>query len=318
MEELLERLESRWDRYLARLVLAIIVIGLALGSFYTVDKDEQAIVKRFGAYYLTQGPGIHFKWPFADSVVRTTVTTVHRIEIGFRTVSDGGERGSYSTVSEEAEMLTADENIALVDFVVQYRSADPYKWQFTLVEPEKALALMAQSAMRLVVGRSTFDQIATSGKAAVQTEAARILQAYVDQLDMGVQIVNIQLQDVQPPTEVMSAFKDVVTAREEKERAIQDARKHANRVLPEARGQAAEVLNEAASYAATRVKAAEGDVARFGEVLAKYLAAPEVTAKRLVFETQERVFAGQHVVIDTSNGNLLKLFDLTNTPKQAQ
>ncbi len=315
MKEMIERMMSKWDKYLAWLVGVIIAFNLVLGSFYTVDKDEQAIVKRFGAYHATQGPGIHFKIPFADNVVRTAVTTVHRIEIGFRTVSDGGERGSYSTVSEEAEMLTADENIALVDFVVQYRSADPYKWQFTLVEPEKALTLMAQSAMRLVVGRSTFDQIATSGKAAIQMEAARVLQAYVDKLDMGVQIVNIQLQDVQPPAEVMAAFKDVVTAREEKERAIQDARKHANKVLPEARGQAAQILNAATSYAATRVKAAEGDVARFTEVLAKYLAAPAVTAERLVFETQERVFAGQNVVIDTSNGNLLKLFDLTNTTK---
>jgi membrane protease subunit HflK len=315
MKELAERMMSKWDKYLAWFLGIIIILSLALGTVYTVDKDEQAIVKRFGAYHLTQSPGIHFKVPFADSVVRTTVTTVHRIEIGFRTVSDGGERGSYSTVSEEAEMLTADENIALVDFVVQYRSADPYKWQFTLVEPEKALTLMAQSAMRLVVGRSTFDQIATSGKAAVQMEAARVLQAYVDKLNMGVQIVNIQLQDVAPPIEVMPAFKDVVTAREEKDRAINDAQKYANRVVPEARGQAAEILNAATSYAATRVKAAEGDVARFTEVLAKYLAAPAVTAERLVFETQERVFAGQHVVIDTSNGNLLKLFDLTNTTK---
>ncbi len=133
-EELFERIRARWDKYLTRLVLAIITLFLIFGSFYTVDKDEQAIVTHFGAYQMTQGPGIHFKNPIADSVLLTSVTTVQRIEIGFRTTG-GGERGSYSTVSEEAEMLTADENIALVDFVVQYRKADPFKWQFTLLKP---------------------------------------------------------------------------------------------------------------------------------------------------------------------------------------
>lgn len=304
-----------WKEYGSRIAAVVIAATLLLsalfGSFYSVDKTEEATIRRFGAYIETVGSGFHLKLPFVDAVRKTDVTTIHRLEIGFRTEVITKSEPTYKSIPEESEMLTGDENIALVDFVVQYRSADAYKWQYVAKDPEKVLGLMAQAAMRLVVGRSSFDQMATTGKVAAQTEAMQVLQRYIDTLDFGAQLVSVQLQDVQPPQKVLAAFKDVVNAREEKDSTVQIAHKHANQVLPDARGQVARIKNDAEAYAQARIAAAEGDVAKFEALLVKYEQAPEVTAQRLLFETQERVLHGKNVIVDPGSGNnLLKLFQI--------
>ncbi len=305
-----QKILSEWPKYLLRAVLALGLIFAVLNSWYTVDKDEEATVRRFGAHIATTGPGLHFMIPFVDKVQNTSVTTVHRIEIGFRTTSVEDNTPQYAASSEEAEMLTADDNIANIDFVVQYRSSDAAKWQFSVMDPEKTLNLMAQAAMRLIIGRSDFDRAATIGKAEIQDEVRDVLQAYSDSVETGAQIVSVQLQDVQPPAPVIEAFKDVVTAREERETLVQVANRHANRVLPQARGEAAQITNSANAYSSERVAEAMGDVARFNEVLVKYQASPEVTAQRLIFETQEKVLRGQTIVVDPSEGGLLKFFNI--------
>ncbi|MFA7309896.1 MAG: FtsH protease activity modulator HflK [Candidatus Paceibacterota bacterium] len=318
--EFLESLLERWEKTAAAILAVILVLIAVFSSPYKVDKNQEATVRRLGAYVETVGPGLHFKVPLLDYVVKTDVTSVHRIEVGFRTIDakekEAESKAKYRDVIEESEMLTGDYNIALVDFVVQYRSSNAKKWQFTVEEPEKALSFLAQSAMRLVVGRSTFDNVATSGKVTLQTEVRNLLQHYADQLDFGVQIVSVQLQDVQPPKAVVSAFKDVVNAREDKEALIQNAHQHANKVLPDARGAAARIGNEAEAYARARTAAAVGDVSKFSAVLAKYKLSPEVTARRLMFETQERVLRGKEIIVDSgSESSLLKLFQI-NPNKQ--
>ena len=311
--QVVEYLLESWEKTAAAILAVVLVLIAVFSSPYKVDKNQEATIRRLGAYVETVGPGLHFKLPLIDKVVKTDVTSVHRIEVGFRTVESKGteSKPKYRDVIEESEMLTGDYNIALVDFVVQYRSSNAKKWQFTVEEPEKVLSFLAQSAMRLVAGRSSFDSIATSGKVTLQTEVRNLLQHYADQLDFGAQIVSVQLQDVQPPNDVVSAFKDVVNAREDKEALIQNAHQHANRVLPDARGAAARIGNEAEAYARARTAAAVGDVSKFTAVLAKYKQSPEVTARRLMFETQERVLRGKDIVIDSgSEGSLLKLFQI--------
>ncbi len=313
MDGIVEYLLERWEKTLAAFIAVVMLLIAVISSPYKVDKNQEATVRRLGAYVETVGPGLHFKVPLLDKIVKSDVTSVHRIEVGFRTV-DSKERESkakYHDVIEESEMLTGDYNIALVDFVVQYRISNAKKWQFTVEEPEKALSFLAQSAMRLVIGRSSFDKVATVGKVEVQTEAKQLLQNYVDKLDMGGQIVSVQLQDVQPPADVVAAFKDVVNAREDKDALIQNAHRHANKVLPDARGTAAQIDNEAQAYAQARTAAAAGDVSKFTAVLAKYKLSPEVTAQRLVYETQERVLRGKNIVIDSQSGSsMLKLFQI--------
>lgn len=312
MEKFLEGFNRPLEVYIARALFVLLLLAGLWGSFYTVGNSEEATVLRFGKFIGITGPGLHPKIPFIDTVAATEVTTVHRIEVGFNTDASTGGASTYTAVPADAEMLTGDDNIVNLDFVVQYRRVDAMKWQFKVANPEEALRLMAESAMRLVVGQSPFDKVTTVGKAQVQAESAKVLQSYVNELDLGVQIVSIQLQDVLPPDEVAPAFKDVATAREDASTAVEEANKHAQKVVPEARGQASQIINDALGYAATRVQGAEGDVERFNLVLAKYLAAPEVTKDRLILETQEQVLRGQTVIVDQSDGSMLKFFDVNH------
>ena len=315
IEEVVRLCLTHWERFIAGILLAGLLVSAVIGSSYRVDKTQEATVERFGAYVKTVGPGFKWKLPFIDHIHKTDVTTVQRLEIGFVTTSIDQSGAKYDTVPEEAEMLTGDDNIALVDFVVQYRSADARKWQYTVQDPEKMLRLMAEAAMRKVVGESPFDEVATSGKVKLQAKALGVLQGYVDTLDFGAQIVNLQLQDVSPPGPVEDSFKDVVNAREDKETSIQKARKYANSVVPEARGNAKKIINDAEGYAKSRVAEAHGDAARFTALLAKYNQAPGVTAQRLMFETQERVLQGKNVTVIPGNDSaLLKLLQLNNQP----
>lgn len=209
-------------------------------------------------------------------------------------------------------MLTSDGNIVDLDFIVQYRIKDPIAFLFNVRDPEETLRDCAESAMRETIGATTIDDALTEGRAAIQAAAELLLQQMLDAYEAGMQVTTVKLQDVEPPDPVQDAFKDVISAEQDKERLINEAEGFANDILPKARGSAAQRLNEAEAYAASIVKKAEGNAGRFDLVRAEYAKAPDVTRKRLYLEAMEDVLAGKDkfIVEGSSADNLLPVLDL--------
>ena len=232
--------------------------------------------------------------------------------MGFRTL-EVGPPAKYKDVPIESNMLTGDENIAVMDFIVQYNIKDVYQWQFKVNGKEELLNLLAQASMRHVVGYSEFDRVATYGKFEVQEEVKALLQELVDTAEMGVRIVAVQIQDANPPKKVMPSFQDVVTATEDKERYIHDAQGYENKVVPVAKGRAAEIVNQAKGYSAEIVKAAKGDAERWTMVLDEYMKNEELSKARLTYETLRLILEGSDVLINMDNNpGILKHLDLNN------
>lgn len=244
------------------------------------------------------------------------MTKVHRLEIGFRTKNKGAQN-EYESVKSESEMLTGDDNIVDISAVVQYLSFDAYKWQFIVEDPSKLMYFLSQSAIRLVVGKSSFDQVATNDKAGTQAAIEKVLQDLCDEIDFGAKIISVQLQDVDPPKPVAPSFKAVVSAKEDQARIIFEAHKHRNKVVPEARGLASQIINDAKGYAAKRIADANGDVAKFNEILKEYEEMPEITTHRLTFEALTETLPGSRLVIDKGerDSSIFKILNL-DTPSE--
>lgn len=279
------------------IVLILIAAGLVwlLSGIYIVNPDEQGIVLRFGKYNRTVEPGPHYALPApVETVYKPQVTQVLRSEVGFRSVGQSGtfQQGQLRTVAEEASMLTGDENIVNVQFSVQYKIKDPVQYLFNVTSPTVLVRSAAEAAMREVIGNSEIDSAITDGKLKIQNEATQLLQEILDRYGAGIQVIAVQLQDVHPPKEVIDAFKDVASAREDKSRIINQAEAYRNELLPKARGQAAALKNQAEAYSATRIKTAEGEAARFDALRQEYEKAPKVTKQRLYYETMEDILAG--------------------------
>ena len=230
-----------------------------------------------------------------------------RSEVGFRSVGQSStfKQGQVKTVPEEASMLTGDENIVNVQFSVQYKISDPVQYLFNVSAPTALVRNAAEAAMREVIGNSEIDSAITDGKLKIQSEATQLLQQILNRYGAGIQVLAVQLQDVHPPKEVIDAFKDVASAREDKSRIINQAEAYRNELLPRARGQAAAVRNEAEAYSATRVRNAEGEASRFDALRVEYDKAPRVTRQRLYYETMEDILShsGEKVLLDKSAAN---------------
>ncbi|WP_438316765.1 FtsH protease activity modulator HflK [Candidatus Caldatribacterium sp. SIUC1] len=275
----------RFFRRLGLYVLLAIVILYSLSGVYVVGPDEVGVVRRLGSYHRTVPPGIHYRLPYPfESVVRPKITEVRRVEIGFRTIAPGPPP-KYALVPEESLMLTGDENIVSCQFIVQFRISDPYQYLFRIKDPEKAVKNAAEAALREVVGKKTIDEVLTTGRAEVQEETRNLIQDILNRYEAGIRVIAVQLQDVQPPQEVVAAFKDVASAREDKVRFINEAEAYRNQILPQARGEAARILKEAEAYKETTIRKAEGEVARFLSVLREYELNPETARERLRLET---------------------------------
>jgi membrane protease subunit HflK len=271
------------------LVLALLWIG---SGIYIVEPDEAGVVQRFGAYAFSTGPGPHYHLPFPIETVKTPkVSQVRRMEVGFRTTSRDGATVQFKTVPEESLMLTGDENIVDVQFIVQYQIGNPVNYLFKVDRPDETLKSAAEAAMREVIGDSKIDLVLTSGKVKVQADTKSLLQAMLDRYDCGIDVVAVQLQDVHPPKEVVDAFKDVASAREDKVRFVNEADAYANDILPKARGRAAAVLNEATAYREQVIRRAKGGADRFSALRAEYEKAPAVTRQRLYIEGMEAILS---------------------------
>jgi membrane protease subunit HflK len=263
---------------------ALVLVGWgSLSSVYTVQPEQRAVVKRFGAVTGQTGPGLHFKLPFSISTVELVPTErILKEEFGFRTAGLRG-KSEYRTTdfAEESLMLTGDLNIIKVEWVVQYRIADPIRWLYRVREPEHTLRDVSEAVMRQIVGNRLGSDVLTVRRVAISQQAKKEIQEIMDTFDSGVSINTVELQDVLPTARVQPAFNEVNIARQERERMINEAEKRRNQVIPRAKGQANQVVAEAEGYSAERVNKSLGEVARFTAILKEYRQAPEVTRRRL-------------------------------------
>ncbi|MFG1401100.1 FtsH protease activity modulator HflK [Xanthobacter sediminis] len=280
------------------LIVALIVGGWLLSGFYRVEPDEQGVVLRFGKFVGLTQPGLNYHWPYPiETVITPKVTRVNRIDIGIRVAEDGRRASMARDVPEESLMLTGDENIVDVDFSVFWVINNAEQFLFNVQNPEGTIKAVAESAMREVIGRTDIQPILTGARQNIETGVQELMQHTLDQYKAGVRVTQVQLQKVDPPAQVIDAFRDVQAARADAERAQNEAQTYANRVLPEARGEAARIDNAAQAYRERTVVEARGQAARFLKVYDEYLKAKDVTRERMYLETMERVLGGVDKVL---------------------
>jgi len=315
LEELLKRSQDRLKQVMpgsgipGPLIMLIAAAAVAIVGFFAftfrVNPDELGVVLRFGQFTRQEPPGLHFRLPYPIEEVRLPkVTRQNIIEIGMRTGTTG--RGFNSTVRdvpEESLMLTGDENIVDVDFVVYWRIQDAAKYLFNIQNPEVTVKEVAESAMREAVGQSDIQPILTEARQKTEAAVQKLMQDTLDAYGAGIRIDQVQLQKVDPPAPVIDAFRDVQAARADKERLQNEAFTYANRIVPEARGEAERTLQGAEGYKQQTVAEANGQAARFNKIYEEYRKAPEITRRRMYLETMERVLGGtDKIILDQKGG----------------
>jgi len=303
----------------------LLLVGLALlvwTGFYTVPAESEAVVLRFGRFSRVVPPGLHFKIPLGvDAVAVVPVRRQLKQEFGFGTpgTSNPWQASPESEWGEEKAMVTGDLNVALVEWVVQYRIERPDHYLFNVRQADATLRDASENVMREVVGDRTVDEVITIGRQEVEVEALQRLQDLVKSYHMGIKIDQVQLKNVNPPERVQASFNEVNQAQQEKERAINVANGEYNKSIPHARGTAAQNIRAAEGYAKKRVNEAEGDVAKFNALLAEYVKAPEVTRRRLYLETMANLLpqVKNKIIVDEGVKSLplLNLNSLTGLGK---
>ena len=323
IDEILNNLQNKFKIGLPKkggmafiLVLAV-ALWFATGIFI-IDPEEQGVIKRFGAITDVVGPGPHYHMPLPIETVQIApVTAVRRLEIGFRTIQTGPP-AKYRRVLKESLMLTGDENIIDVQFIVQYRISDLENYFYSLTNPDETVKSAAESAMREVVGDTTVTKALTVGKGIIEDTTAQLLQQTMNSYKGGIKIENVKLQDVHPPDAVKEAFKDVVSAREDREKMINDAEGYRNNLVPKARGEAAQIINNAKAYAKEKVLVATGESERFNMVYEEYKKAKDITRERILLETMASVLPKVNKVIADKEvgGNVLPFLPIGQTLNQ--
>jgi modulator of FtsH protease HflK len=313
---------SQWIRkHLLRAIIILLVVIGALSSAKTVGPEEEGVVLFFGKYNRTVQPGLNFIMPFGlEKMYKIPVQRQLKQEFGFRTES-AGTRTTYSArrFPDESLMLSGDLNLADVEWVVQYRISDSYKFLFKVRNAEQTLRDMSEAAMRLTVGDMTVNEVLTVGRQEVASRVEELLQKMCDEYENGIRVDQVVLQDVNPPETVKPSFNAVNQAQQERETLINEAESEYNRVIPRARGEAEETIQLAEAYRLNRVNRATGEADRFNSLYEAYIKAPEVTKKRIYLETMERVLPrlDNKIILDEKGNNILPLLNLGTTQKVA-
>lgn len=286
----------RIGRFAGLIVLVIVaVMMLGNGMWYQIEEQEEAVIVTLGQAKTVSEKGLHFKIPVIQQVKKVN-TTIQGFPIGYDITTN-------DTVDSEAVMITSDYNFIDVDFFVEYRISDPVRYLYASSMPEGILKNIAQSSIRTVIGSYDVDSVLTTGKAEIQAEIRDMILEKLSQQDIGLTLVNITIQDSEPPTrEVMESFKAVETAKQGKETALNNANKYQNEKLPAAEAQADEIVKDAEAQKQTRINEAEAQVARFKAMYEEYEKNPVVTKQRMFFEAMEDVLPGLKVVIDNGSG----------------
>ncbi len=279
-----------------KVVLAVLVLFILVSSsYYSIQEEEQAVVCTFGSPKAVTTPGLHFKIPFIQTVTKVN-TTIQGFSIGYQ--QDIGED------MEDALMITSDYNFIYVDFYAEYRVTDPVKALYASENPELILKNIAQNCIRTTIGSYSVDSVLTTGKNENQSNIKQMILDKLEDYDIGIQLVNITIQDATPPTlEVENAFKEVETAKQGKETALNNANKYRNEQIPEAEAESDKILQDAEAAKQQRINEANGQVARFNSMYEEYAKYPEVTKKRMFYEAVEDILPEIKVVIQSADGN---------------
>ncbi len=297
------------------LVLVAVAIGLwLLSGFYTVGPNQVGLNLVWGAYAGKTSPGLNYNWPYpVGEVEKLGVTDRNAVDVGFQRRQDLSLPNSFEQVGvpEESLMLTGDENIADVKFVVfwQIDPSHPENFAFNVADPRETVKAVAESAMREIVGGSQFQKILTIERKVIEPAAEQLMQKVLDRYKAGVQVVQVQLQSVDPPPPVIESYRDVTAAQQDEARFRNQGEAYANTKVPEAKGQAAAIVQAAEGYRTQTVAQAEGEASRFDQVYAQYKNAPEVTRERIYLETIEKVLSrAQKVVVDDPSSKGVQTF----------
>lgn len=296
-------------------IVAAIVISIFFNSFYELKEDEYAVITTLGKPSVVSTSGLKFKWPFIQHK-----TIVSKATKGFPI---GYDLRTGNSIPSESVMITVDYNFVNVDFYVEYRVTDPVKYLYNSADPVGILKMLCQSYIRDTIGLYKVDDVITTGKSEIQAAIKDKILTRLEQEDLGITLVNISIQDAEPPTvQVQEAFKAVETAKQDAETATNNANKYANEVLPAAQADADEVLQQAEAYKTARINEANGQASRFAKLFEEYSKYPEITKQRLFFEAVSDIFPDMKIVITGKGGNevttVLPLDDFIQTGKEEE
>lgn len=320
--DVIEKVRYLTQRKITLIVIILALIIIAITGLYTVNPEEVGVIQRFGKYVTTNQPGLHFKIPFGvDKLTKVKVKHVYKEEFGFRTVRPG-VKSSFSSKSfdDESLMLTGDLNIADVEWIVQYRIKDPVKYLFNIHNITETIRDLSESVTRLIVGDRSGDEVIVLSRKEIADDIQIELQKELDEYESGIEVYTINLQNVNPPEPVKPAFNDVNSAKQEKERILNDAWQNYNKIIPEAKGKAKRTIEEAEGYAINRVNRATGDAERFIAIYNQYKNAKTVTRKRLYLETMQDILpkVDKVFLVDHDLKGLLPLLNLDKEVNNAK
>jgi membrane protease subunit HflK len=328
-EELLKKLKEKFNNFFKNknsgkysdksmvglALLSLITIWLASG-FYKVEADENAVTLYFGKFYSVTTPGLNYHIPFPfGEVIKKSIISVNTEEFGFAS----SKKSSNRDFSAESLMLTGDENIVDIEFQVQWQISDIKNFVFNIAEPNQSIRKAAESAMREIIARTPIVSALSDGKSKIEQEAKELLQEILDYYGAGVRVAIVQLLRVDPPTQVIDAFRDVQTAKADREKEINQAQSYANDVLPKAQGMAAQMLKQSEAYSKEVVTNAEGEAGRFLSVYNQYVKSKQITRKRMYLETMEKIYHDMDKVFidkNSAKSGVIPYFPMTDITQQ--
>ena len=301
-------------------VIGVVILILLFSSIYQISPEEIGVILRFGKFKRTTDPGLHIMIPLIETLTKVPVQRQLKMEFGFR-ITRPGIRTEYRVTPEtsrEAMMLTGDLNVVVVEWIVQFKIKDAYKWLFKLRDPESTFHYMNEAVVRRIVGDSSVDEVITVGRARIAIDAKKELQELCDLYEIGIEVNQLIFQDVNPPDPVRPSFNEVNESLQEKERKINEAYAEFNQEIPKARGEAEQTIRAAEGYATERVNNAEGDASRFISIYREYARAPLVTRRRLYLETINAILPkiNKKIIFDEKQKNILPLLNLGEEVKK--
>jgi len=294
---------KRFSKIFLMIVGVIVIAILVFGSFYTIKEQEQAVITTFGKAKTVSTAGLHFKIPI--------IQQVHKVDTTIKGLSIGYDLKTGDRIEAESMMITKDYNFVNVDFFIEYKVSDPIKALYASEQPEIILKNIAQSSIRMIVGSYNVDSVITNGKNEIQAAIKEAILKKLSKQDIGIQLVNITIQDSEPPTEdVMKAFKSVETAKQGADTSVNNANKYQNEQLPKADAEVDKILQEAESTKAERVNEANAEVSKFNKMFDEYKKYPSITKQRMFYEAMEDVLPTLKVIIDDGSSGVQKLLPI--------
>ena len=290
-------------RTIGIVVVVLVLLFMGMNCYYTIGEQEQAVITTFGKAEAVSTPGLHFKIPFIQQVNKVD-TTIKGLSIGY-------DVNTGKSVEDESLMITSDYNFVNVDFFLEYKVSDPIKALYASENPVLILKNMAQGCIRSVIGSYDVDSVITTGKSEIQSKIREELMAQLEEKNIGIQLVNLSIQDAEPPTaEVIEAFKAVETAKQGKETAINNANKYRSEQMPQAEAQVDQIKKQAEAEKEARINEANGQAARFNALYEEYIKYPLITKQRMFFETMQDILPDLDVIIDNGGGSIQKILPL--------